>query len=306
MLYHLLWRLNEKCNFDCEYCFRSGIDMNRMKENPHVGIFSPGYIANCFNKTGKTWRIHMTGGEPFLYPNFVDLAEALTARHYLSINTNLSTPNVLTFADRIPTNKVHAINASAHISELQKRKDGLENFIRNAIYMQDKGFNIRVLYITHPPLFSQMEKDLRLFKDLGVRNVLLKVYRGVYKGKVYPESFTDKEIKRILSQPISNYEVAILKRKIKFRDMMCDAGYASFDMDLSGNMTRCSGIKDDHGNLFAGVYRFNEGPSPCTQPECACPYQGMKHVIKEGLPGLDQTARIRTPRWLRHLAEFFS
>jgi hypothetical protein len=38
--------------------------------------------AAGFDSTGYRWLLHMTGGEPGIYPQFVELCEALTERHF--------------------------------------------------------------------------------------------------------------------------------------------------------------------------------------------------------------------------------
>ena len=183
-LYHIMWRLNQLCNYECAYCFRNGVDKDRLKEHSDCGKHSPERIAECFDNTQKTWRIHMTGGEPFLYPKFIDLARALVRNHQLSINTNLSTSNVYDFANEVPAPKVHAINASAHILELEKRKNATKSFLEKFLFLQDKDFRVKLMYITYPPLLNRLKKDITYFKAEGVKNLTIKIFRGQYEGQL--------------------------------------------------------------------------------------------------------------------------
>jgi MoaA/NifB/PqqE/SkfB family radical SAM enzyme len=91
------WMLLTTCNFRCKYCF-----------NPPdaLGAKLKVYGTNVqwtkgFNATGKKWLLHLTGGEPCVYPGFVDLCQQLARDHYLSINSNLSHPSIDAFVERI-------------------------------------------------------------------------------------------------------------------------------------------------------------------------------------------------------------
>jgi len=113
------WQLNELCNFRCPYCFCGEEKLSR--EHPACGKYSPEHIADCFDRTGKTWQVHMSGGEPFLYPRFVELCMALTRSHYISMNTNLSTANANDFACKVP----EVLSIVVYGSSFRRRLGGL-------------------------------------------------------------------------------------------------------------------------------------------------------------------------------------
>ncbi|MEJ0089892.1 MAG: hypothetical protein WDM80_09130 [Limisphaerales bacterium] len=45
----------------------------------------------------------------------------LAKEHYLSINSNLSNPSILDFAERVNPERVHYVNAALHSDERQKK-----------------------------------------------------------------------------------------------------------------------------------------------------------------------------------------
>lgn len=96
----ITWFINERCNFQCSYCF--------YKPNENLQIKKPidlAKISEGFNHLNKEWQINITGGEPFLEKNFVGICNEITKKHSLSILTNLSTNNVFDFADCINPEK---------------------------------------------------------------------------------------------------------------------------------------------------------------------------------------------------------
>jgi len=91
------WALNKYCNFSCPYCF---VSMEDRRQITYRGNDAQRIISS-FNNSGKIWLIHMSGGEPLLHPDFVDLCKGLTERHYISMNTNLSRQSVYDFCEKI-------------------------------------------------------------------------------------------------------------------------------------------------------------------------------------------------------------
>ena len=113
------WTINTRCNFNCDYCFfGDGVQI----EHPSVGAHSIDSIAEFFNGTSKIWHLHITGGEPFLYPQFADLCKLLTQQHFISINSNLSSPRVNDFAEQINPERVKYI----HLALIQKNVVSVE------------------------------------------------------------------------------------------------------------------------------------------------------------------------------------
>jgi MoaA/NifB/PqqE/SkfB family radical SAM enzyme len=225
-LYHVMWRMNQRCNYKCAYCFREGVDEARWQEHPDCGKYTPEHISSCFDNTGRRWRIHMTGGEPLLYPQFVELAVRLAARHQLSINTNLSTDNVFEFGCGVRVEGVYVINATAHIAEQEKRRDGISKFIERALFLQDKGFRLRIMYVTYPPLLGRMQEDMRMFQASGIRECVAKVFRGWHEGKLYPGAYSSEQKALIRSQRLSRKEQAVLDCRTSFQWRRCTAGHS--------------------------------------------------------------------------------
>ena len=89
------WHLLSTCNYRCAYWF---VPPEHLASK--VQIFaSPQAWQSAFDASGAVWSIYLTGGEPSIYPDFVELSRTLTANHYISINSNLTRPSLLKFAE---------------------------------------------------------------------------------------------------------------------------------------------------------------------------------------------------------------
>jgi len=276
------WQMNRLCNLNCEYCFRNSLDEDKKTEDPSCGRYGAEHITQRFDETGKVWSIYMTGGEPLLYPGFVELAKALTRRHYISVSTNLSTANAYELAETIEREHIGSIIANVHILEREKRKDGLKEYLRKFLYFQERGFNIRLVYVAYPPLFGRIEKDLRQLRSEGAKQINVKVFQGKYKGQRYPRDYSEDERAFIRGLGLDNYEQEILAGRISFLGSRCEAGHRAFTMDISGNVTRCVASKDGYGNLFEGTFRPGELLRRCPKKKCSCTYQGIQFSASGG------------------------
>ena len=141
------WLLLKTCNFRCTYC---GWEPEVLGSKLTVHA-TPAQWVDGFHATGKTWLLHITGGEPSLYPDFVGLCEQLAKHHYLAINSNLSNASMLDFAERINPQRVHYINAAVHSDERQK-KASTEVFIRHVQKLQKHHFNVLVSTVMSPEM----------------------------------------------------------------------------------------------------------------------------------------------------------
>ncbi|BCS88756.1 radical SAM protein [Pseudodesulfovibrio sediminis] len=259
----IIWNMTRKCNFRCDYCYfphdntpvTETLDANRIKE--------------VLDSTGQTWKIGLTGGEPFIYPDFVDVCETLTSSHVIGIDTNLSIPSkVKEFARRIDPKRVHNLYVALHIEERERLK-GVEAFIRNARLLIDSGFTIIVNYVVHPNLEKRFHIDRKFYASHGIV-ITPRPFRGEFNGRRYPEAYGERARDIFLDHPEQGKKVAF-----NFYDVPCTAGKTLLRMEADGTIFRCPGDKTVLGNILDTV-NFLQKAEPCIKKRCPC--QGLAHV----------------------------
>lgn len=273
------WYINQRCNYSCKYCFYSSNELR--KEHPRVGEFAHNDIAKSFNYGNRTWWIYITGGEPFLYSDFVSLCRELTRNHFLTINTNLSTSNVEKFAFEINPHSVYSINASLHIEERLRREGALREFIYRVRLFQDMGFQIRVEYVMHPTLFHRVESDIKMLCEEGISLVNLKAFKGFWKGQRYPRAYTSYEVDLFERYALDKTEVDFAGRDFSFYKKVCRAGRDLIKIDCAGDMYRCSTSAMPMGNFFESPELLHTVLHPCVHKRCRCANEGLKYALHE-------------------------
>lgn len=276
------WYLLTTCNFRCRYCF---IPTEALGAKLQVHA-SPAAWADAFDKTGKRWLIHMTGGEPTIYPDFVELCSRLTNRHLISFNSNLSRSAIRRLAECVDPASVNFINGGLHSRE-RMRHGELDDFVANARILRDAGFLLVVTAVATPELISGLPAlHERLVRD-GLW-IAPKVLRGVHAGLTYPRDYTDpqrEKLRAAIARARDHYgpvfaaapggrpsidvfsDDDLLDDVPDFRGRLCSAGLSFVRIEPNGDVHRCSPDRP-MGNLLDGSIRFASGPTACDTHHC--------------------------------------
>lgn len=284
------WLLNSLCNFDCAYC----LGHSRV-EHPSVGKFPPQNAVKFFDDTNMTWLIHLTGGEPFFYPKFVELCEGLTDKHFISVNTNLTSKLVFKFAQVVDPQRVAFVHCGSHVVEREQR-NLVRDFVNKVSVLRDRGFSVFVSYVMSPPMIERFPLDFEFFKSEGIV-VVPKALRGVYKGRGYPESYTPEEREAFVRYSteaesfLADFDTLALGERPTidlladrnfvtgipdFRGRHCSAGMSFVRIQTNGSITRC-GRRRVLGNLFKYKLELLSKPQECD--DRCCPYFCFKYVL---------------------------
>jgi len=255
--YWLLWRVEDRCNLNCEYCFP-----NTIKSSAEVSEINISDLTRTLNATNKTFLISFTGGgEPFLVPNIIEACREITKNHYISFNTNLTAERVEGFCEEIEPQQVLYIIAALHIEELEKR-NLLEKYIRHFKVCQKKGFNIIANEVAYPPLLDKVQKYRDLLRVRGI-HLTFSPFIGKYDGKVYPDSYVDEEYKTF---GLDRSCVSWYRQKGK----LCNAGYNVAVVNRTGEIRPCLNFQEILGSIYDSI-SFKKNILRCQFDSCESP-----------------------------------
>ncbi len=298
------WLLLFTCNFRCPYCFFPP----SMLGEKLVVHGSPAEWEAGFAATGRRWLLHVTGGEPFVYPDFVDLCRHLTRRHVLSINTNLSHPSVDDFAARVDPTRVHYVHAAVH-PEQRRTRGGLAPFAARVRRLRARGFTVLVsVVMTSEAIaaFPDVDHALRAFGIVPIP----KAARGTWDGRAYPDAYTHDERAAIVewleaARPAYAREWTamgeaptiamlgddhLLEGLPDYRGRLCGSGQTFVRIDPDGTVLRC-GSGERLGNVLARSVRLHDGPTPCDTSYC--PYFCEKYTRPPFVPAVTRASEAR-------------
>lgn len=284
------WHLTNRCNFYCEYCHPQ---IRYVLNRKHLDEPSPDLVVRRFDDTGRSCLVHMSGGEPFMFPGFVALCEGLAHNHFISINTNLASDDVRSFATRVRPDRVAKIVAAIHIAERELRGLELAEYADNYLALRERGFDVTALYVLYPPLLPRLVTDLERLGELGVDHVRAKVFKGVYEGRRYPEGYSDDEKSLILANSGEYvFNKPYLDGVLSFLGEPCTAGVTSFKVTVTGDVHRCAAVPKSYGNLYDGTFRPAPDNEPCTAKRILVLSQCLSYLVEPPKPIVEQTTAV--------------
>ena len=225
-------------------------------------------MLDRFLETGMQVTFGFTGGEPFVYPRFLEICSRIIEHEefMIALDTNLAIGDIDRFIKRVPPDKVEYIFASTHIQERERVGGGLDRFLNNIIKLKESGYRVDVNYVMYPPFFERVESDYRRFRERGV-SLTIKPFKGVYRGRKYPAAYTagEKDIIRSLSPDSSGEQIG----PARWFGMNCSAGRNLVRVLSNGDVVRCAGDFRVLGNIFTG-FELYDSSRPCIARVCPC------------------------------------
>ncbi|MFQ5647156.1 MAG: hypothetical protein ACE5GM_09520, partial [bacterium] len=112
------------------------------------------------------------------------------------------------------------------------------------------------------------------------------VFRGEYKGRYYPQSYTPGEKEKILSylknesadETFIRENQRLVDGDLSFRGLPCSAGRKFIRIDFDGTIKKCPGDNKCLGNIYEGRVKFLSYDETCNLEICRCPYHGLRYA----------------------------
>ena len=258
---HFAWDIHYKCNFRCPYCwFYKG-----WAEAARLNIYlSPEqwmeHWQRIYDKYGSV-RIEITGGEPFLYPNFIRLVKLLSTIHIVKVTTNL-TGDIETWIKEIdPQHVVMDLNFHPLFSEI-------DGFIRKTILLKNADFNPGVCYLAYPPQMGSMWYYKKKFDEVDI-SFALAAFWGKYEDRDYPVAYTEEE-KELIRPFLGDIDrITYHLNGESPEGKLCNAGHKYANIQANGKVVRCAQYADKpFGNITNPEFSLFTEPLPCEVDLC--------------------------------------
>lgn len=256
----LTWLIHYHCNFRCPYCFYyEGCGWEILKQR---NIYlSPdewlGHWSRFYKKYGR-FVIIITGGEPFIYPDFIKLISKLSDIHFpINISSNASGDLEL-FVKLIDPQKV-SIPLSFH-----PEFDNLDTFIEKVKLLKDNGFETGANLVAYPPYLKRIPYYVEKLKLIG-QELKIIPFRGIFKENAFPWSYSKDEID-IIGIDCNWFN------KIRKKGKYCHAGKKTAILLPDGFVARCGQLFYNSilGNFFDPNFRLLNEISLCNVESCPC------------------------------------
>jgi radical SAM superfamily enzyme YgiQ (UPF0313 family)/organic radical activating enzyme len=259
------WDITSVCNYRCPYCWFYGKWVEMKKQNINIPIAAlQDFWRRMHDRYGQV-KISITGGEPFLYPDFIGLIITLAKWHKVDIVTNLSWP-VKAMIERIcsPNIKIHP--------SFHPLFADFGEFTDKLIILREQGLAENPSYVAWPPQIPTLKYYAGKFKKYGIE-MFVQSFFGEYKGVKYPEGYSDEEKEIIISYLGERGGEPFQTEKIRTKRKLCYAGCLYGVIHPDGDVLRCGGLDSQDakvGNLLESNFQLHSEAYPCTAEVCPC------------------------------------
>ena len=253
------WNIIYACNYRCPYCFFEGKWEEYGKRNV---ILSP-------DEWGVLWKrvygiygpvsIILTGGEPFIYPEFIKIIKIISLYHS-PINVSTNGMGDIKKAVLAWDSKMVSVTLSFHPGF-----NKLEDTIRKQKFLRQGGFAAEYINLCVYPTFIEILNEYADIVEKEGEELKIIPFIGEYKGRKYPDAYTAAE-KEILGMNET------WEKNVKRKGTLCAAGMKSALIFPDGKVARCGQIGERFliGNFFSEDFRLLDRPLVCDAEMCPC------------------------------------
>ncbi|MBN1823125.1 MAG: radical SAM protein [Endomicrobiales bacterium] len=253
------WNIVYSCNFRCPYCFFKDKWEEYGKRNRFPGVaWWKEFWKGISERYGRCTMV-ITGGEPFLYPDFIELIKEITKYHHpINISTN----------GTFDADRVAALLDPAKISmslSFHPGFNGLKDILAKQRGLKEKGFQMGDINLCcYPPFFERLDEWV---SEVRLAGEFLRVipFVGTYNGKDYPFSYS-KEERKVLGMG------EVWENNVKRKGKLCKAGMKGALIYPDGKVGRCGQIGERRvlGNIFEKELVLLKEPEVCDAEICPC------------------------------------
>jgi hypothetical protein len=260
------WNMNTTCNYRCSYCTQRFVD-----DRGRWARDSERFIG-AFARLPGIWEVKLSGGEPFVHPNLIEIVSALAHLHFeISVVTNFSANDALidSFV-RVAGPSLRIFSCSLHLEYVDPpRGAGVAAWIERCVRLRSMlapSASLCVTIVATQSNFPRLPALAAAFENAGL----------VFK--VQPE----KQDREVVSY--TNDQLGLLTRMgghnqsgriaADFGGQPCWAGSRYFILDDIGNAYRCYPARrygvERMGNFLDESFILGDAPSPCRYRYCNC------------------------------------
>jgi len=284
-----IWLVHDLCNYNCPYCVVSGerreIRPWLVNERPVAEwIEAWDRVADLY---GPAW-IRLTGGEPTRLPGFWELIGAMTRRHSVSFDTNMSwsLDEIRRFMELVPQART-TVDVSLHPTE-----GDMDSVLAKCLLLHERGYKLIARLVGYPPLLEQAPRLRERFEAKGLR-FIVNPYQGEFEGRQYPRDYDAAE-RRLVEGASATLDPALAEDREQIeiashimrmheespKGRLCRSGRMYARVMHDGAIYRCQPYEcrgwEKLGSLFDPGFRLRVAPTPCRSERCEFEY---KHLV---------------------------
>ncbi len=279
------WLITRKCNYTCSYC--SAYDNNTQFESFETIKQTIDQIQQL-NK--KQYSFSINGGEPTIYPRFIEtleyIFEVLGENSTINTITNLSKSKA--FYEKL-INRLH-IHRKNFVFDTSYHFEfaNFEQFITNCKLLSENQFKVSVGIMAHPERMEEVKQLVNTLDKIKNSYLTYKVKNIRQKDQQIDSRYSkqdldwlqqfyneveSKPIKVVFDNQVKYYSAPqiVANNMHHFKSMVCEAGVHNFSIDSDGTIDKAVCFRNKGGSK--NIYKDSDALSEIGSTPVLCPHQ---------------------------------
>lgn len=254
------WNMNTSCNYRCSYCTQRFLD-----DRGRWARDLPRFL-DAFGALPGAWEIKLSGGEPFVHPEFVAAVRGLRERGLdISVVTNFSASEAR-LADFLAAagERLRVLSCSLHLEYAEP-----DEFLARCVYVRARLPAGASLCVTCVATRANLPRLAELQARFDTAGVTFKVQPEKQGREVV--DYAPHEVQQLVRLGGHNRTGQVAP---DFGGQPCWAGARYFIVDDRGEAYRCYPARryrvERLGNLLDGSFALRAAATPCLYRYCNC------------------------------------
>lgn len=275
--FYFQWHITKTCNCRCEHCYQFDYSNNNeldfkqlVKTFLEIKKFIKYFYQNQLKKDKYIPTISLTGGEPFLRNDFLDLLKILSSNKdffnfAILTNGTLITKEIATIIKKYGISFVQiSIDGDEQTHDKIRGIGTFKKAIQGIKYLRDENINVSISFTANKLNFKSFPLVVKLGKDLGVNNVWTDRIIPINDNKqlINLSKEETKEYVNIINKErennanenftVSNYRPLQRIGTLYEKDLYsCHAGFNNFTILENGDIYPCRRMPVKLGNILS-------------------------------------------------------
>ncbi|MBC8526535.1 MAG: hypothetical protein ISS28_02265 [Candidatus Cloacimonetes bacterium] len=275
----VLWQYNgreAKCNYRCPYCYYIGLHHPSDKFFGNIEQWHNGFKSSFGN---QHLVFYLAFGEPTIGKAFYDIVEMVSSEPNwaLRITSNVSQSLKKLVISKVTREGRLHINASFHPLAVN-----LKEFLKKILFLREHGIEVPIVYVMYPPFLKRFESDIAIFSKYNFI-IHARRFQGIYKGKVFPYAYTDRE-RQFIARYSDDGMIKYMLNPQRNTGDLTFSGLHFFIVDKVGNVGYDSNLfkpNTRYRYVFGNILKGNF--CPLLEPG---PYPGSREGTVDGVANL--------------------
>lgn len=256
----VIWEVTNSCNYGCRYCIFSSTSRKPAEELDTERIYQ---TIDGLKAEGFT-HIKVTGGEPFMRPDLIDILRYIERAGFkLDISTNAAfiTEEVTQQLSALDLEMVH-VSLDGHTQELQETIRGKRTYeptMRGLNLLVNTGLYIRIGCVIYQNNQNELHNITKFCADLGCDEVIFSIMEPVGRMRNRANMLCDRplqdmqdDIERLKTEYTGQIKVSgNFAETISEGCSTCPGGEKFLFIDHKGQVSPCTWVSEHRPNYIA-------------------------------------------------------